>query len=152
MLTENTFMQNPLFCQSKIISLKQGNLKIFLARNFLRSLLLILIRERKKEKQMEGKKTRGREKDTCAHSCRKNNFGTLLGKWMREEEANLRMLKYRHKIGFFSLGLLQFFLIGVQDFWFFCVLSFKFSMECGISCTVPDSAMPMQPDVIQMLD
>lgn len=78
--------------------------------------MLILIRERKREKQMEGKKTRGREKDACAHSCRKKNFGTLLGKWMREEEANSRMLKYRHEIGFFSLGLIQFFLIGVQDF------------------------------------
>lgn len=109
--------------------------------------MLILIRERKKEKQMEGKKNRGREKDACAHSCRKKNFGTLLGKCMREEEANSRMLKYRHETGIFSLGLLQFFLIGVQDFWFFCVLSFKSSMECEISCTVPDSAMPMQPDV-----
>lgn len=71
--------------------------------------MLILIRERKKEKQMEGKKNRGREKYACAHSCRKKNFGTLLGKCMREEEANSRMLKYRHETGIFSLGLLQFF-------------------------------------------
>lgn len=68
--------------------------------------MLILIRERKGEKQMEGKKTRGREKDACEHSCRKKNFGTLLCKWMREEEANSRKLKYENEIGFFYLGLL----------------------------------------------
>jgi len=101
---------------------------------------------------MEGKKIRGREKDACVHSCRKKNFGTLLGKCTVEEEANSRTLKYRHEIGFFSLGLLHFFLTGVQDFWFFCVLSFKFSMECGVSCTVPYSVMFMQPDITQMLD
>lgn len=80
---------------------------------------------------MEGKKNRRRERDACVHSCRKNNFGTRLGKWLREEDVNSRTLKYRHEIEFFSLCLLQVFLIGVQDFWFFCILSFKFLWNVG---------------------
>lgn len=43
------------------------------------------------------------------------------------------------------------FLIGMEEFWFFFVLSFKFSVECGISRTVPNSAVAMQPDLTQIL-
>lgn len=62
------------------------------------------------------------------------------------------MLKYKKEIEFFFLDLLHFFIIGVQDFWFFCVVPFKSSPECGILCTMPDSAVPVHPDLAQMLD
>lgn len=79
-----------------------------------------------REKQMEGKKSRRRERNACVHSCRKKNFGTGLGKSMRGEDVNFRMLKYRHEIKFLSQGLLQFYLLmcRISGFSAFFLLNF----------------------------
>lgn len=87
---------------------------------------------------MEGQKTRGRKRHVWIHVGK-----IILAEFWATgcyEEVNSRMLKYKKEIEFFSLDLLQFFMVGVQDFWFFCVVSFKSSTECGISCTMPGSA------------
>lgn len=112
--------------------------------------MLILIRERKGQKQMEVVKTRERKRHVYIHVGKI----ILVKFWAtgQYEGVNSRMLKYKKEIEFFSLDVLQFFIIGVQNFWFFCVVSFKSSAECGISCTMPDSAMLVHPDIAQMLD
>lgn len=46
----------------------------------------------------------------------KKKIGTGLGKSMRGEDVNSRMLKYRHEINFLSQGLLQFYLPGLLVF------------------------------------
>lgn len=69
-----------------------------------------------------------------------------------DEEVNSRMLKYKKEIDFFLPRSASDFLLLECRIPGFSVVSFKYSAECGVSCTMPDSAMPMQPDIAQMLD